>query len=59
MRLPDLYKISIAPAQSLFDRYDITLLDDGYEEGMAVAEKVILSMIPKMGSVRNGSRRRN
>ena len=32
MRLPDFHEISIVLAQSPFDRYDITLLDDDYEE---------------------------
>ena len=49
MRLPDLHEISIVLAQSLFDRYDTTLLDDDYEEEMAVAEKVIAFRDPGDG----------
>ena len=59
MRLPDFHEISIVLAQSLFDPYDITLLDDDHEEGMAVAEKVIASVTLEMGRVRSGRRRWN
>ena len=49
MRLPDLHEISIVLAQSLFDRYDTTLLDDDYEKEMAVTEKVIAFRDPGDG----------
>ncbi|KAI9509763.1 CHAT domain-containing protein [Russula earlei] len=39
--LPDLHRVSIVLAMSLLTRFEITLLNDEYEEGMAIVDKII------------------
>ncbi|KAI9509772.1 CHAT domain-containing protein [Russula earlei] len=39
--LPDLHRVSIVLAMSLLTRFEITLLNDEYEEGMAILDKII------------------
>ena len=41
IRLPDLARVSIVFAKYLFVRFQITVSDDDYNEGMAVLDKVI------------------
>ena len=41
IRLPDLHKVSIALVESLFSRFNITLSEDDYNEGMAVLDELI------------------
>jgi hypothetical protein len=40
-RLPDLHNVSITLAQCFYNRFDITLLEDDYDEGMAILDEVI------------------
>ncbi|KAI9509776.1 CHAT domain-containing protein [Russula earlei] len=39
--LPDLHGVSFVLAVSLFTRFEITLLNDDYEEGMAILDEII------------------
>ncbi|KAI9460741.1 hypothetical protein F5148DRAFT_252894 [Russula earlei] len=44
--VPDSHKISMALAESLFGRFERTLSNDDYEEGVAILDKIICSHAP-------------
>ncbi|KAI9510785.1 CHAT domain-containing protein [Russula earlei] len=45
--LPDLQPVSVMLAQSLYNRFEITLSNDDYEEGTTILEKIIAFPDPK------------
>ena len=49
VRLPDLHQVSIVLARSLNNRFVVALLDDDYEEGMAILDRIVTFCSPGDG----------